>query len=138
MACSLTAVGSRLSSRSAEMWREIAVPIDRDVLEAVREMDEHELRRLLILARARLEQRGVDFSQSTPDVKLRQRAVKCGKAACTRCPHGPYWYAYWWEGGKRRSRYLGKLEDLPEVSGGDAVDEASRVAVRALRSVGDG
>ena len=35
------------------------MPIDRDVLEAVREMDEPELRRLLILARARLEQRGV-------------------------------------------------------------------------------
>ena len=35
------------------------MPIDRDVLEAVREMDEHELRRLLILAKARLDQHGV-------------------------------------------------------------------------------
>ena len=114
------------------------MPIDRDVLEAVREMDEHELRRLLILAMARLEQRGVDFSGGTPDVKLRQRAVKCGKSACTRCPHGPYWYAYWWEDGKRRSRYLGKLEDLPEVPSAHGRDEASQTAVRALRSVGDG
>ena len=72
------------------------MPIDRDVLEAVREMEEPELRRLLILARARLEQRGVQ--------------------ACTRCPHGPYWYAYWWEEGKRRSRYVGKLDEIPEMA----------------------
>ena len=114
------------------------MPIDRDVLEAVREMDEHELRRLLILARARLQGRGVDFSDSVPDVKLRQRAVRCGKASCTRCPHGPYWYAYWWENGKRRSRYLGKLEDLPEVPAVSTTKEASLTALRTLRSVGDG
>ncbi len=94
------------------------MPIDREVLEAVREMDEHELRRLLILAKARLEGRGVTFPGASPDVKLRQQDVKCGKATCTTCPHGPYWYAYWWEDGKRKSKYLGKLEDLPEVARG--------------------
>ena len=114
------------------------MPIDRDVLEAVREMDEHELRRLLILARARLDQRGVAFPAAAPEVKLRQRAVRCGKASCTRCPHGPYWYAYWWEDGTRRSRYLGKLEDLPELAGDERVNEASRSPLRALRSSGDG
>ena len=88
------------------------MPIDRDVLEAIREMDEHELRRLLILAKARLEQRGVSFPGGGPDVKLRAQHVKCGKSNCTQCPHGPYWYAYWWEDGRRRSRYVGKLEDL--------------------------
>jgi len=86
------------------------VPIDRDVLDAVREMDEHDLRRLLILAKARLETKGIDFG-SAPQVSLRSQYVKCGKANCTRCPHGPYWYAYWTEGGRRRSRYVGKLED---------------------------
>ncbi len=91
------------------------MPIDRDVLEAVREMDEHELRRLLILAQARLEQRGVTLNGSAPDVKLREQMVRCGKAACTRCPHGPYWYAYWREDGRRRSRYLGKLDDDAEA-----------------------
>jgi hypothetical protein len=40
---------------------------------------------------------------------LRQQAVKCGKHNCTRCPHGPYWYAYWTEDGRRKSRYVGKL-----------------------------
>lgn len=114
------------------------MPIDRDVLEAVREMDEHELRRLLILAGARLEQRGVDLGGSAPEVTLRQREVRCGKDSCTRCPHGPYWYAYWWEDGKRRSRYLGKLEDIPELDGEQRRERASRSAAGRLRSVGDG
>ena len=91
------------------------MPIDREVLEAVREMDEHELRRLLILAKARLEQRGVSFPGAAPEVTLRRQLVKCGKAACTRCPHGPYWYAYWREDGRRRSRYLGKLDEATGV-----------------------
>lgn len=113
------------------------MPIDPDVLEAVREMDEHGLRRLLMLARARLEQRGVVFDTVDPDVKLMKRAVRCGKDACTACPHGPYWYAYWWEGGKRRSKYLGKLEEIPEVEAARP-QKASRSASGRLRSVGDG
>ena len=92
------------------------MPIDREVLEAVREMEEPELRRLLILARARLEQRGVRISNKEPEVKLRRQMIKCGKEACSRCPHGPYWYACWWEEGKRRSRYVGKLDELPEMA----------------------
>jgi hypothetical protein len=100
------------------------VPIDRDVLEAVREMDEHELRRLLMLARARLEARGVDFAEGSPRVRLRQQWVRCGKRACTTCPHGPYWYAYWREDGRRRSRYVGKLE-----SDGGGPDENADAAI---------
>jgi hypothetical protein len=37
--------------------------------------------------------------------------VRCGKKGC-RCTrgelHGPYWYAYWTEGRKTRSEYVGK------------------------------
>ncbi len=39
--------------------------------------------------------------------------VRCGKIGC-KCArengklHGPYWYAYWREGGKLKSRYVGK------------------------------
>ncbi len=85
--------------------------IDRDVLDAVREMDEHELRRLLMLARARLERRGVHLGDPEQSrVTLRRQHVRCGKPTCGRCPHGPYWYAYWWEEGRRRSRYVGKLD----------------------------
>ena len=92
------------------------MPIDRDVLEAVREMDEHELRRLLMLAHARLQSQGVPLpADGSPKVTLRQQLVKCGKAACTTCPHGPYWYAYWREDGKRRSRYVGRLDADDEI-----------------------
>ncbi len=100
------------------------MPIDRDVLDAVREMDEHELRRLLILARARLEGHGVSFDGPGSQVSLRSQMVRCGKESCTRCPHGPYWYAYWREDGKRRSRYVGKLDD-------DSVNRATRPAEAA-------
>ena len=63
------------------------MPIDRDVLEAVREMDEHELRRLLILAKARLDQHGVALPDgASPKVGLRSQWVKCGKTTCTSAP----------------------------------------------------
>lgn len=88
--------------------------LDRDLIDAVRELDEHGLRRLFILARARLERSGLALD-SMPSVRLRQRHVRCGKGECRTCPHGPYWYAYWTEGGRRRSKYVGKL--LHESSG---------------------
>jgi hypothetical protein len=44
-------------------------------------------------------------------VSMRQQMVRCGKDGCTKCPHGPYWYAYWTENGRRRSRYVGRLLD---------------------------
>lgn len=38
-------------------------------------------------------------------------SVRCGKKNC-HCaegkPHGPYWYAYWTEGGRTKSQYIGK------------------------------
>ena len=102
----------------------VLVPIDREVLEAVREMGEPELRRLLMLAQARLQVRGVPIGAHTPEIKVRSQSVRSGKQNGTKCPHGPYWYAYWREDGKRRSKYLGKLEELPELvldaaAGGD-------------------
>ncbi|MGH2347660.1 MAG: DUF6788 family protein, partial [Chloroflexota bacterium] len=41
---------------------------------------------------------------------------RCGKAQCRRCAggspgHGPYWYAFWDQDGRRRSQYVGK--ELP-------------------------
>jgi hypothetical protein len=47
-------------------------------------------------------------------VSMRSQMVRCGKPHCNTCPHGPYWYAYWTENGRRRSRYVGRL---PEASG---------------------
>ena len=39
--------------------------------------------------------------------------VACGKRTCRTCgatspKHGPYWYAYFGERGRHRSRYVGK------------------------------
>jgi hypothetical protein len=44
---------------------------------------------------------------------------KCGKASCSTCRngqgHGPYWYAYWREGSRLRSGYIGKVH--PQLQG---------------------
>ena len=87
------------------------MPLDRDLLDAVKDLDTHDLRRLQILTRAQLERSGVGDPVDGPNVSLRSQMVRCGKTGCTRCPHGPYWYAYWTENGKRRSRYVGRLLD---------------------------
>ncbi len=38
---------------------------------------------------------------------------KCGKTSCSTCRdghgHGPYWYAYWRDGSRLRSGYIGKV-----------------------------
>ena len=80
--------------------------LDPDLIDAVRDLDEHELRRLMILTQARL---GEQVLGAGPKIRMREQLVKCGKDSCTQCPHGPYWYAYWTEDGRRRSRYVGKL-----------------------------
>jgi len=65
---------------------------------------------------------------------------RCGKADCAACRpglpgHGPYWYARWQEGGRTRSRYLGRqlppghedtLEDA--VGAASSGSEATRAA----------
>jgi hypothetical protein len=39
---------------------------------------------------------------------------KCGKPTCGTCKtsigHGPYWYAYWRDGARLRSGYIGKVQ----------------------------
>lgn len=77
------------------------------MIESVRALSEHELRRLVILAQDLLERRGAGRVPEGSKITYRLEEVKCGKAACTRCPHGPYWYAYWREEGRLKSRYLG-------------------------------
>jgi hypothetical protein len=52
--------------------------------------------------------------RKTPTATLRRELVNCGKGACKSCgggsrpSHGPYWYAYWKEDGRTRSKYIGK------------------------------
>jgi hypothetical protein len=44
---------------------------------------------------------------------------KCGKPSCSTCRgtrgHGPYWYAYWREGPRLRSGYVGKVHPYEEA-----------------------
>lgn len=93
--------------------------LDRRLIREVRGLDEYDLRRLMIFTRGLLAQRG--HLPLGPDevvgtgpgaVGYRLKSIRCGKPGCTRCPHGPYWYAYWREGGRVRTRYIGK--DLPQ------------------------
>jgi hypothetical protein len=92
--------------------------LDRQLIREVRSLDEHDLRRLLIFARGLLVSRhGVELPEQAARGKVtyRQERVRCGRDGCATCPHGPYWYAYWREGGRLRSRYIGK--DLPRGAG---------------------
>jgi hypothetical protein len=93
------------------------VPLDRELIRRIRSLDEYDLRRLQIFLRGLLVARSapeavVEAERPRGKVTFRQEAVRCGRKNCRRCPHGPYWYAYWREGGRLRSRYIGK--ELPE------------------------
>ena len=89
------------------------MPIERDLIRRIRTLDEYDLRRLVIFIKGLLVQAGDQLDEaeaplSAGKVSYRQEHVNCGKPGCTRCPHGPYWYAYWREGGKVKSRYIGR------------------------------
>ena len=88
------------------------VSLPRDLLAAVRRLDEYELRRLQILVRGLLLHADGPVESHEPDeltrVTYRQHLVRCGKEGCAGCPHGPYWYAHWTEDGRRRKQYVGR------------------------------
>lgn len=42
------------------------------------------------------------------DFTYELRPVSCGRSNCNRCPHGPYWYAFYRDGNKVITKYLGK------------------------------
>ena len=96
--------------------------LDRDLIRRVRQLDEYDLRRLIIFVRGlQIGTDGPHFEKpkrsAEPSVTYRRQEVRCGKRGCTRCPHGPYWYAYWREDGRLKSRYIGR--DLPESAAQD-------------------
>ena len=103
--------------------------IDRALIRQIRGLDEYDLRRLQIFVRGLLADDGPDPGQGPQPHKVtfRQEHVRCGKPGCKTCPHGPYWYAYWREDGRVRSRYIGRqrpdLAELPDA--GDAQDLGS-------------
>jgi hypothetical protein len=41
-------------------------------------------------------------------IRYRSEYRRCGDATCTKCPHGPYWLAYWWDENGRNVLYIGR------------------------------
>jgi hypothetical protein len=71
-----------------------------------------------------VEGEGKRFMTQLPDdqhITYQLQYRKCGKVSCSTCRdgqgHGPYWYAYWREGARLRSGYIGKEQpDAASVS----------------------
>ena len=111
--------------------------LPRDLTRQIRRLDEYELRRLLILVRGLLIHVDGAPEQEAglpPSLSYRQEEVRCGKHGCTRCPHGPYWYAYWKEEGRTRKRYIGRQlpgEPMAPVVPEPAVDQDAAADDRA-------
>jgi hypothetical protein len=62
---------------------------------------------------------------------------KCGKPSCSTCRsgqgHGPYWYAYWREGSRLRSAYIGKIRPAsPDTALESSTSESTQEAVSSL------
>lgn len=59
----------------------------------------------------------IDTLQTSKTV-YRLEGIKCGKKKC-KCNdgklHGPYWYAYNWDGKKLKSIYIGKTLDVEQA-----------------------
>ncbi len=88
------------------------MPIPKELIREIRRLDPYDLRRLLMLIRGLLLAHDPAGPEHAGKITYRQESVRCGKSGCTKCPHGPYWYAYWREGGRVRSRYMGR--EMPE------------------------
>jgi hypothetical protein len=82
--------------------------IPRDMFSELRSMDRHELRRISIFVRGLLMAMEEEVAGAEEGVTYRLERVRCGKEGCKSCPHGPYWYAYYREGDRLRSRYIGR------------------------------
>lgn len=83
---------------------------DREI-EQLRAIEER-LRKVVQERRTTVTPRAITAEQQFGSLTFRYETVRCGKPNCTRCPHGPYWYVYWKEGGRTRSRYVGRT--LPQ------------------------
>ena len=101
--------------------------LDRKLIQQLRQLDRHDLRRVLIFVRGLLHSMGDEAAEvvESDSVTYRLEHVNCGKDGCRSCPHGPYWYAYYREGEKLRSRYIGR--ELPagvEVSAAGGMSDS--------------
>lgn len=73
----------------------------------------------------------------------RNEFVKCGRKGCRKCPHGPYWYCYWYEGKRLRKKYIGKNFKPEEKDNGepcpqnplDAIFDKGKATLRVAKSI---
>lgn len=84
---------------------------------------------------------------STTGRLYKQEISLCGKERCKKCErgdgHGPYWYAYWWEGGRTRKKYIGKTlpasltqDNLNKTAGEGGLPKTDEgVVERALEAI---
>ena len=96
--------------------------LDRRLYNELRRLDRHDLRRVAIFVKGLLVALGDESAvaeENEPGVTYRLETVRCGKPGCRSCPHGPYWYAYFREGNRLRSRYIGR--ELPAAARTDAI-----------------
>jgi len=101
------------------------------------------MRRGILPAESRREDRLVASTgpPSGAHVTYSRQYRRCTKPGCPSCGaggagHGPYWYAYWRDGGRRCSRYLGKqpptgVTTSPTDGFGEAQSHGDDMAIRA-------
>ena len=93
------------------------------IKKSARALTTSQLKRLEVWLDALIKERAIETSKSagagrqvleeqkTGHKTYRLESVRCGKEKC-KCAsgelHGPYWYAYWSEGGRTKSQYVGK------------------------------
>ncbi len=100
--------------RSTKKKEEVLKDLSEKQLEELREIDSR-LNQVLQERRAgQSASAPVKMEKQVGSLTFRYETVRCGKENCSRCPHGPYWYAYWKEGGRTHSRYIGRT--LPNVA----------------------
>lgn len=100
-----------MSPKSRKKTTSPLARLDKKQVEQLRQVEER-LHRVVQERRSGSARPSVHAEHIFGSITFRYETVRCGKANCTRCPHGPYWYAYWKENGRTRSRYIGRT--LPE------------------------
>jgi hypothetical protein len=77
-----------------------------------------------VVPKRAVDKREVIEDRLTDHRTYRLEGVRCGKESC-KCAggdlHGPYWYAYWSEGGRTKSTYVGKKLPSRKRSSSDGV-----------------
>ena len=94
--------------KQLERADKLIAKFDSEQLRSIAKIKSEELRSI---EKAKSEQlTSTNNSRNLPrNVTIREEYVKCGKSDCSRCKHGPYYYAYWKDdSGKLKKKYIGK------------------------------